>query len=99
LRGDFTLPRNSLHIVPSAETGAGARPAKTSAERQRAYRARQAAAGLVPLTIMIPESAIPEMRMLAEVLCAHPRMAPAMVRDEASGKMRSIRTLIKGSDK
>lgn len=58
----------------------------TSAERQRAYRQRQAAKGLVPVNGLVPSHLEAQVLDLLRVLRDNPHLELASLRDSVSGK-------------
>lgn len=62
-----------------------------NAERQRAFRARKAAAGLVQVTGFVHQSQLAEVQMLFRQLASDRNLTVGPVRHEPSGKLRKLR--------
>lgn len=62
----------------------------TSAQRQAAFRARKAALGFIPVTIMVPSDCAAELRLLAEKLVANRDLKVGPLRNERTGKLASL---------
>ena len=59
----------------------------TNAERQRAFRARKRAEGLVACTVMVPAAQAAVIQMIAERLCADRNLTVSVLRNEVSGRL------------
>jgi hypothetical protein len=63
----------------------------TNAQRQQRKRERLEAAGLVQCNVWVPQAAVAELRLLAEILRAHPHLLPGPLRDPVWGKLVAAR--------
>lgn len=59
----------------------------TSAERQRAYKAKLAASGFVQVNLWLPAGAVPEFQRAAEVCREFPHLTVARLVDRSSGRL------------
>lgn len=59
----------------------------TNAERQRAFRARKRAEGLVACTVMVPDEQFAVLQMIAERMRANPNLTVSVLRDQLTGRL------------
>lgn len=62
----------------------------TSAERQRAHRARLAELGLVPISGVAPRASVAQLQMLMDALRINPDLEIVTLRDTKTGKFVAI---------
>lgn len=65
----------------------------TNAERQRAFKARQAAAGLVQCNVWVPASAVADVNRAAELMCARPQLTIGRLVDTQTGRLVGLKSL------
>jgi hypothetical protein len=80
-------------VVKTAARPGVSRHTASNAQRQQRKRERLEAAGLVQCNVWVPASAAAELRLLAELLRAHPHLLPGPLRDPVSGKLVSARNV------
>jgi hypothetical protein len=78
--------------------GAVARHDHTNSQRQRRKRDRLAARGLTQCNVWVPASALPDIRLPAELLRQHPHLVPGSLRDLVSGKFVALRHVRSAKD-
>lgn len=61
--------------------------AKSNAERQRAFRARKSAEGLVACTVMVHASQLAELVALAKLLASSSELEAALARNTRTGRL------------
>ena len=59
----------------------------TNAERQRAFRARRRAEGLVSCTVQVPADQAAVIMMIAERMRSDRNLTVSVLRDQASGRL------------
>lgn len=59
----------------------------TNSERQRAFRARKRAEGLVACTVMVPADQVCVMQMIAERMRENRDLTVSVMRDGVSGRL------------
>ena len=62
-----------------------------NAARQAKWRAERAQHGMKQLTILVPVSAIPELKRAVELIVAEPHLAVARLVDTRTGRLRGLR--------
>jgi hypothetical protein len=59
----------------------------SAAERQAAYRARQAIKGVRPVTVMVPEGHVDAFKVLAGMLAENPNLIIGTLRNVQNGQL------------
>lgn len=62
-----------------------------NAARQAKWRAAQAAQGMVQITVLVHECAVPELKRAVELMAADPHLAVARLVDIRTGRLRGLR--------
>jgi hypothetical protein len=63
----------------------------SSADRQRAFKARRAATGLVQCNVWVPAACAAELKLAAELMVADPDLRVARLMDVKTGRLRGLK--------
>lgn len=63
-------------------------------ERQRRWRERQRASGVVNATLLVPAGAVPDLLLVAEALRQRPDLRPGPLRDWRTGRFVGIESIV-----
>lgn len=63
----------------------------TNAERQRAFKVRMTAQGLVQVNVWVPAGAVADIQRAAELIRANPQLNVARLADTITGKLVGLK--------